>query len=118
MYFINKKDACAVASHKIEAIHELHDHLMVLEGKLPTMAVMAQQTGLSQGELNKVFTEEYGMPVHRFVQQQRMTEAHEAVAFSKVPLKVLAHRLGYSHVNHFITAFKRQFGYPPGSLRK
>jgi len=33
-------------------------------------------------------------------------------------MKVLAARLGYSHVNHFIAAFKKKFGYPPGSLRK
>jgi AraC-like DNA-binding protein len=33
-------------------------------------------------------------------------------------MKVIAERLGYSHVNHFITALKRKFGYPPGSVRK
>lgn len=33
-------------------------------------------------------------------------------------LKRLAERLGYAHVNNFTIAFKRTFGYPPGSLRK
>ena len=33
-------------------------------------------------------------------------------------VKQLADRLGYSHVNHFINAFRRQYGYPPGQLRR
>jgi AraC-like DNA-binding protein len=33
-------------------------------------------------------------------------------------MKALANQLGYSHVNHFITAFKRQFGYSPGTIRR
>jgi len=33
-------------------------------------------------------------------------------------MKTLAHKIGYSHVNHFITAFKKKFGVTPGSLRK
>jgi AraC-like DNA-binding protein len=32
-------------------------------------------------------------------------------------MKVLAERLGYSHVNNFIHAFSKRFGYSPGSLR-
>lgn len=35
-----------------------------------------------------------------------------------LPMKVLASRLGYSHVNNFINAFKNRFGYSPGSLRR
>ncbi|NTW85245.1 MAG: AraC family transcriptional regulator, partial [Holophagaceae bacterium] len=33
-------------------------------------------------------------------------------------MKALAANLGYSHVNNFIYAFKKKFGYPPGSVRK
>jgi AraC-like DNA-binding protein len=39
-------------------------------------------------------------------------------ALKWVSFRSAATRLGYSHVNHFISAFKRKFGYSPGSLRR
>jgi hypothetical protein len=61
---------------------------------------------------------EYGASVYNFVTDHRLNQVHASIIASTTPLKTLAARLGYSHVNHFIVAFKRKFGYPPGSLRK
>jgi len=48
----------------------------------------------------------------------RLNEAYVAIRDSDVALKVLASRLGYSHVNHFNRAFRCKFGHPPGQLRR
>jgi AraC-like DNA-binding protein len=48
----------------------------------------------------------------------RLAQAHALLQTEQISMKVLAARLGYSHVNHFIAAFRKKFGYPPGSLRK
>jgi len=58
------------------------------------------------------------MTIHRFMIKQRLHEAHDIILETSMPLKSLSFNLGYSHVNHFITAFKREFAYSPGSLRK
>ena len=99
-------------------IHELHDHLLQLEGSLPTLSDLAKQFGLSARRLNEGFVAEYGTSVYNFVTDHRLKLAHASILSSTTPLKTLAARLGYSHVNHFIVAFKRKFGYPPGSLRR
>jgi AraC-like DNA-binding protein len=31
---------------------------------------------------------------------------------------LILERLGYAHVNHFIAAFKRKYGYPLGQQRR
>ncbi|MBF0469904.1 MAG: helix-turn-helix transcriptional regulator [Gammaproteobacteria bacterium] len=98
-------------------ISELHQQLLVLEGKLPSIADLAERYGMSPKKLNTLFKQCYGQPIHSFILQRRLEEAHALIADSETPLKLIAHRLGYSHQNHFITAFKRQFGYPPGHLR-
>lgn len=98
-------------------LDQLHDRLLALQGTLPSLDQLARDYGVSARRLNELFAAEYGAPVHGFITSQRLLQAHRAVSHSDVPLKILADRLGYSHVNHFITAFKRQFGYPPGSLR-
>jgi AraC-like DNA-binding protein len=99
-------------------LRALHDRLLQLEGKLPRLDELAAEYHLSARRLNALFISEYGAPIHGFITTQRLLQAHEAVRTTDIPLKALAHRLGYSHVNHFISAFRRQFGCTPGSLRR
>lgn len=99
-------------------VHELHDYLSNLEGSLPSLATLAQEANMSLRNLNRAFMDEFGMTVYGFITKKRLQDAHEAMENSAISQKVLAARLDYSHVNNFITAFKREFGYAPGALRK
>ena len=99
-------------------IQELHDHLIHLEGRMPTLSDLANQFGLSARRLNEEFFSEYDQSIFNFVTEHRLEQAHSSLLAGTTPMKVISTRLGYSHVNHFIAAFKRKFGYPPGSLRK
>jgi AraC-like DNA-binding protein len=99
-------------------IHQIYEELLHLEGKLPNLQELAVRYGASAKAISNGFKELYGKPLYNFVTEQRLEQAHIALLESDVPLKVLAARLGYVHVNHFVATFKRQFGYTPGSVRK
>lgn len=99
-------------------VRELKEYLLSLEGRLPTLSQLAADFGLSAKQLNIEFKAEFGQSIFEYVTANRLEQAHLAMLESRFPMKVIAERLGYSHVNHFITAFKRRFGYSPGSLRK
>jgi len=103
---------------KRSRVHELHDWLLKQDGKVPTLDEMAVRFGMSARWLNDEFTLEYGQTIYAFITDRRLTSAHVALRECDVPIKNLAQRLGYSHVSHFTTAFKKKFGYPPGSLRR
>jgi AraC-like DNA-binding protein len=100
---------------KIEALHQ---HLVNLEGKMPTLIDLAKEFGISARRLNADFTQKYGRSIYSFVTGHRLMQAHAILLSEPISLKTLAARLGYSHVNHFSAAFKKRFGYPPGSLRR
>lgn len=68
--------------------------------------------------LYEAFTREYGQTIFSFITDHRLNEAHVAMREGALPIKAISARLGYSHVNHFTVAFKKKFGYPPGSLRR
>lgn len=91
--------------------------LMASDGKLPTLDQLADQYGRSAKLLNAEFADEFGKSIYLFMADYRLTQAHAALEQSEVTIKQLAAKLGYSHVNNFMIAFKRKFGYPPGSLR-
>jgi AraC-like DNA-binding protein len=92
--------------------------LIRLEGKLPSLDELARMFSRSARALNEEFCREYGKPIVSFISEQRLGQAHHAILETEVPLKVLAQRLGFSQVSHFSTAFRRQFGYPPGRARR
>ena len=103
------------ATERARAIYEL---LVNTRGKLPTMEELAAQYGCSVRTLNAEFCAEYGQTVVNFITEYRFKLAHDTISQTTIPLKLLAQQLGYSHVNHFIHAFRRKFGCAPGSLRR
>ena len=113
---LDKKD---LANRQVKKrLKELKQYLLDLEGKLPTINSLAAQFGRSARLLNEEFQKEYGESIFNFVLNHRLNAAHKAIAKSNTSLKQIAERLGYAHVNHFSAAFKKKFGYAPGSLRK
>ncbi len=101
-----------------ERTRALHEQLTTIKGKLPTMEELAVQYGCSSRTLNSEFVAVYGQSVVDFITEYRFQRAHNAVRNTTIPLKVLADHLGYTHANNFSNAFRKRFGYAPGSLRK
>lgn len=99
-------------------IRDLHHYLINVEGRVPTLTELADMFGISARRLNVEFINEFGQSIYGFLTEHRLAQAHAILLAEPVPMKILAARLGYSHVNHFSAAFKKKFGHPPGSLRK
>lgn len=101
-----------------QLMRELYDELISLDGKAPSLKELASRYAMSTKTLNESFRQAHGQTISAFVAEHRLNDAHAALQDSDIPIKVLAARFGYSHANNFITAFRRKFGYPPGSLRR
>ena len=99
-------------------VHRLYDYLVQLEGAVPTLLELASIFGRSAQLLNEDFAAEYGQSIYTFMQERRLQQAHEAILKTDIALKQLSERMGYTHVSNFSAAFKRRFGYAPGTLRK
>lgn len=97
---------------------DIHDKLQACEGRIPTLDELAQQYGRSAKLLNEEFCAEFGQSIYSFFTDFRLSQAHAMLQQSKISIKQLAAQLGYGHVSNFTIAFKRKFGYPPGSVRR
>ncbi len=121
---------CALAQHagsiperlgtspRKQLMTQLREELVNLEGKVPTLDALARQYGISARTMNDDFKNCFGYSIYAYVSESRLSAAQEALLTTNLPMKTIAANFGYSHVNHFITAFKRKFGYSPGSIRK
>ena len=117
-YFLSKvtSDGLSVSDRKL--IQKMYDELYESSGKVPAINELSLKYGKPGKVLNQGFKELYGMSIFKFISEQRLTKAQDALLQTDIPMKTLAVNLGYSDVNHFIYAFGRKFGYTPGSLRK
>ena len=83
-----------------------------------TLESLAREAGLSQRRLAETFREVTGLSVIEWVLWQKLLLAAELLREGRLPVKEIAHRLGYSQVGTFTTAFSRQFGVAPAGYRR
>ena len=104
-----------IASFKIEDVYAF---LETSHGDIPTLKVLGNHFGMAPAKLNALFNIKYGESIYSFILNLRLSKAYEAVTLSDMAMKTIAFNIGYSHVNHFIYAFRKKFGITPGQLRK
>ena len=107
-----------VLSPQVKArVKACRDFLLVQDGKLPTLESLAGTFNLPARRLNAEFKEAYGQTIFAFITGHRLDQARQALLETELPLKEIAHKLGYSHVNNFTAAFIHRFSEPPGKVR-
>ena len=83
-----------------------------------TVESMAKEAGLSRTVFAERFTHLIGMAPLTYVTQWRMQAAKRQLAETRTALIEIAEAAGYQSAPAFARAFKRYFGFTPGSLRK
>ena len=96
---------------------KIHEELSELKDQYPSLIELGEQYEIPPRTLNQQFIKQFNQSIYSFINQQRLDQAHHAIANSNQALKTIAADLSYSHVNHFSAAFKNHFGYSPNQLR-
>ena len=73
---------------------------------------------VSTCHLCRLFKEETGIPVHRYLNRLRLRQALESIVKGEEDLSDLALSLGFSSHSHFTTAFRKEFGISPREARR
>ncbi len=83
-----------------------------------SLAGLAEELHYSRYHLARVFRQQTGFTVHRYLAQVRLRTALEQVAGSRKDLTEVALDVGYSSHSHFTESFRQVFGFPPSQLRR
>ncbi|MBW8877692.1 MAG: helix-turn-helix transcriptional regulator [Acidobacteria bacterium] len=82
------------------------------------LADVARALYVSTYHLCRLFKEETGLPIHRYLNRLRLREALERVAGGEDDLTEIALSVGFSCHSHLTRAFHREFGVPPSEVRR
>ena len=83
----------------------------------PTVTDLAMQAGISRRHLARAFKQATGDTLSAYIERVRAGEAWRLLRETKLPLGVIAERLGYANLSSFSTAFRRATGHAPREAR-
>lgn len=103
-------------------VARIHEARKILENhidkKPPSLKSLSKQVALNEFKLKTGFRKYFKAGIFEWLMQQKMQEAKNLLLNSNKPIKEIAALIGYPRTTNFITAFRREFGYTPGSLRR
>ncbi|UJH66439.1 AraC family transcriptional regulator [Allomuricauda sp. SCSIO 65647] len=84
----------------------------------PSLAELSRQIGLNTFRLKKDFKELFGVPVFKYLQNERMVKAHDLIRSNQATVQEAAWHVGYDSLSSFSNAFTKKFGFRPSEIRK
>jgi len=116
-----------IASDKVESITDLDRNKLFQAkeiivnniSKPPSLSELSKLIGLNNNKLKKNFKELFGIPVFKFLQEERLNKAHELLS-SKNGMSVneTAWFVGYESLSSFSNAFQKKFGARPNEIKQ
>ncbi len=79
---------------------------------------LAFEVQLSPAHLQRLFKQKTGLHVRDLLGEQRLQKAAQLLSSSGLPIKEIAHSVGYEHHSSFVRAFQRRFAQSPKYYRE
>ena len=84
----------------------------------PTLNELSKMIGLNNNKLKKNFKELFGVPVFKYLQNERLAKAYELLNDSDMNIQEISWYVGYESVSSFSNAFLKKFGTRPSEISK
>lgn len=86
--------------------------------KPPSITQLSQMVGLNSNKLKKNFKEMFGIPVFKYIQEERLHKAYELLRDSDRTVQESAWEVGYESLSSFSNAFYKKFGTRPNDVKQ
>ncbi|HUR32096.1 MAG TPA: AraC family transcriptional regulator [Saprospiraceae bacterium] len=119
--FGNPMEACPVMlSPAIEnKLHQVRRHIIEHIDESPDPDKLAVMYELPRNTLREGYRYVFGKTIHQYHSDHKLESALQMLNQGELLVKEIAFRIGYQNPSHFISAFKKKFGYTPKQyLRK
>lgn len=83
----------------------------------PSLNELSKMIGLNNYKLKKNFKEMFGVPVFKYLQNERLERAHDLLRTGNVTTQEAAWMVGYESISSFSNAFTKKFGFRPSEVK-
>ena len=107
-----------VKSSDREKLYEAKEILASNLDSPPSLNELSRQIGLNSFKLKKNFKELFGVPVFKYLQNERLSKAYELIRHQEASVQEAAWHVGYDSLSSFSNAFSKKFGFRPSQVRQ
>lgn len=113
-----KRRRNSTETNHADRVEAAKTYLAIRLGERIALDDIARAVYASPFHFARMFRQQTGVPVHRYLTQLRLRAALERLADGANDLAALALDLGFSSHSHFADAFAREFGRAPSDVRR
>jgi len=84
----------------------------------PSLTELSKQIGLNSFKLKKNFKELFGVPVFKYLQNERLSKANDLLRNQDVSIQEAAWHVGYDSLSSFSNAFAKKYGFRPSEIKR
>ena len=101
-----------------EKLYEAKEILAKNLDSPPSLNELSRQIGLNSFKLKKNFKEMFGVPVFKYLQNERLSKAYDLISKQEASVQEAAWHVGYDSLSSFSNAFSKKFGFRPSQIRR
>lgn len=100
-----------------DIVKKVVDYIEGNLGREINLENIAEHAGYSKFHLNRIFLDETGYTIYKYLQLRRLTIAAEQLVETQMPIVEIAYEAGYDSQQAFSYAFKQVYVYSPKAYR-
>ena len=105
--------------HDPKLFQQLFDYILNhLEDPLPTTKELSKMFGTNEFNLKGGFRYFFKTSIYHLYHEERLKKAHRMIMETNLSIKEIALSSGFNDYVNFYKAFRKRFGYAPGSLNR
>ncbi len=104
-------------NHYHQKLNEAKDILLNNLENPPSLKELSEQIGLNTTTLKREFKAVFGIPVFKYLHNERLSTAHKLIQEQNATVQEAAWSVGYDSLGSFSNAFEKKFGYRPSQIK-
>ena len=116
--FTRRVEAEKAGVHHSKLVSRARDYILTNIGETITTENLSTELGMNRTYLCKLFADETGLTINRYITRIKMEEAKRLMDISKKSIADISEYLGFSSQSYFQKVFKKVYGLTPMEYRK
>jgi AraC-like DNA-binding protein len=117
--FLASDKAACITNDERDKLFQAKEIIANNISKPPSLSELSKLIGLNNNKLKKNFKELFGIPVFKFLQEERLNKAYELLSNNNgMSVQEIAWFVGYESLSSFSNAFQDKFGTRPNEIKK
>ena len=105
-----KQDRTTLNTAQLEKIYLAQEILVSDLENPPSLTELAHRIGINTNKLKIEFKAQFGVPVFKYLQNQRLNKAYDLIKNKQKTIQEAAWAVGYDSLGSFSNAFEKKFG--------